>query len=228
MRWYIVDEFEKYVSDASFRDDSISVAMIGGYVNDPEVVVLKKKFRDVRITFYGIDGPTPFEYLDVNTFNTETLARKYDLVLCSQVAEHIWNINNFFILLESFTKKGGYLWLSCPASNIAHGSPDYFSAGYTPEFFANNLKSEKWDFLCISKVGTKRNYVATHMLSSWLSKEELMRPVLRYKIEEGTKLGNLKKMMREMPGRLFLTLLKNVVSSDPRWATDTYIFAQKR
>jgi len=228
MRWYLVNEFEKYISHVTFKDDPISVAMIGGYINDPEVAILLRKFRNAKITFYGIDGPTPFEYLDVNTFTAENLIRKYDLVLCSQVAEHIWNVNNFFILLESITKKGGYLWLSCPTSNIPHGSPDYFSAGYTPEFFANNLTAAKWDFLCLKTVGSKRNYFATHMLSSWLSKEELMRPVLKYRIKSGSYLGILRKLLMEMPGRFFLTFLKNDINSELRWATETYIFARKR
>jgi SAM-dependent methyltransferase len=227
MRWYLVNEFENYVSQIYFNDNSLSVAMIGGYINDPEVEVLSRNFRGVKITFCGIDGATPFEYLDINN-ELETLTSKYDLVLCSQVAEHVWNTSNLFNLLESITKSGGYLWLSCPTSNIPHGSPDYFSAEYTPEFFANNLTAAKWDFLCLKTVGSKRNYFATHMLSSWLSKEELMRPVLKYRIKSGSYLGILRKLLMEMPGRFFLTFLKNDINSELRWATETYIFARKR
>lgn len=222
-----MNEFENYVSQVYFNDNSLSVAMIGGYISDPEVEVLSRNFSGVKITFYGIDGATPFEYLDIN-HELETLTSKYDLVLCSQVAEHIWNTSNLFKLLESITKSGGYLWLSCPTSNIPHGSPDYFSAGYTPEFFANNLTAAKWDFLCLKTVGSKRNYFATHMLSSWLSKEELMRPVLKYRIQSGSYLGILRKLLMEMPGRCFLTFLKNDINSELRWATETYIFARKR
>lgn len=228
MRWYVNQEFERYLSDVLDRNSAIKVAMVGGYSTDPELLQLTKILTNYTVTYYGIESDSPFEYVDINLVNAETINDKYDVVLCSQVIEHIWNINSFFQFLEKLTKENGLLWISCPYSNITHGSPDFFSAGYTPEFLANNLGRSKWEFLCLERVGTKRNYYATHLLGTWLSRAELNRPVLNYQIKPGTLLGITRKFFNDLPGRFLLSLVRNQITNNPRWSTDSYLLAKKK
>jgi SAM-dependent methyltransferase len=227
MRWHLVREFEKYIKGTLEGKETINVAMVGGYSTDPELAVLRKYSKNLNVTYYGIDSDSPFEYVDINSWNDEKVYEQYDLVLCSQVIEHIWNIQNLFLFLEKLTRKAGYLWISSPYSNITHGSPDFFSSGYTPEFLSNNLGSVHWEFICIKRVGSRRNYYATHILGAWLSKAELTRPVLSYEIKPGTTLGVMRKFLSEFPGRLLLTLVENRITDNPRWSTESYVFAKK-
>lgn len=228
MRWYLVHEFERFLTGKVNEKESIKVAMVGGYSTDPELVALSRISQNFTVAYYGIDSDSAFEYVDINKMSTEKNYEQYDLVLCSQVIEHIWNISNLFIFLEKLTKKGGYLWFSCPYSNIAHGSPDFFSTGYTPEFLSNNLNSNNWDFQCVERIGSKRNYIATHVLGTWLSKSELDRPVLKYEFKPGTILGNLRKFLLELPGRLIISIISNEISNNPRWSTESFLFAKKK
>lgn len=228
MRWYLVQEFESYLRNISLELQGTKIAMVGGYSTDPELAILQSILKEHTVTYYGIDSDYSFEYIDINIATPEKLTEQYDLVLCSQVIEHVWNVNNFFLLLDKLTRKNGFLWISAPYSNITHGSPDFFSSGYTPEFLSNNLGSNKWDFRCVGRIGTKRNYLATHVLGSWLSKEELEKPVINYEIKPGTALGNLRKYISEFPGRLFLSCINNEISNNPRWSTESYVLARKK
>jgi SAM-dependent methyltransferase len=228
MRWYLVQEFKKHLPSLLFEDYPIKIAMVGGYSTDPELVALREFHKNSSVTYFGIDSDQPYEYVDLNNLDNHKGFDEHDIVLCSQVIEHIWNVKNFFNFLEKITKKDGYLWISCPYSNITHGSPEFFSTGYTPEFLSNNLSSNSWEFLCIERVGSKRNYYATHVFGTWLSKAELGRPVLNYEIKPGTTLGNIRKFASDLPGRLVLSLVNNKIGNNQRWCTESYVFAKKK
>ena len=227
MRWYLVQEFEKYLSRSLIKDKPIKVAMVGGYSTDPELAALSKISTNLDVTYFGIDSDRPFEYFDINETDLGEFKDEYDFVLCSHVIEHVWNLRNLFLSLEKLTKKGGFLWISCPYSNIPHGSPDFFSTGYTPEFLAKNLNSTTWEFECIESIGSKRNYYATHILGSWLSHDELFRPVTNYEMKPGTVVGNTRKYLLELPGRILLSMVNNRIGNDSRWSTESYVFAKK-
>ena len=147
MRFLVTKEFTAWFSNLAPKPHSIAV--VGGTSRDPEVLEIKRISPTATLDFFGIENPhsdTNFTYLDLND-PIQNLKNKYDLVLCSQVLEHVWNIENTFNVLVSLVSKNGFIWFNCPASNMAHGSPAYYSAGYTAEFVAKNLESRGFAIL---------------------------------------------------------------------------------
>lgn len=71
--------------------------------------------------------------------------------------------------LARSVKSGGYVWLAAPASNRAHGSPGYFSAGLTPEYLSLNLEKYGFEVIAQGSLGSRRLYRAIHTMPTWLS-----------------------------------------------------------
>ena len=118
MRWLVVDKFEEVVKNSPFS----TVAIVGGTSKDAEVEILIKNFPNIEITYFGIDNPhndRNFEFFDLNT--QQDIDRSFSLVLCSQVIEHIHNLEIAFRNITNLSfKKEGYVWINCPASNMPH------------------------------------------------------------------------------------------------------------
>jgi SAM-dependent methyltransferase len=227
MRWLVANVFKENFQSISRSEIIKTIAVVGGYESDIEIQTIIELNPYTNIRYFGIDNDSRIEFLDLNSVDSESLDHDFDLFLCSQVIEHIWNFNNFFKVINRLTKKGGYVWISCPFSNIAHGSPEYYAAGYTPEMLINNLGAEKWETIIATQFGSKRDYVSTHLYAKWLSRKELFHPILGYQFKPGSLKGVLWKLAREMPGNLHLSLLSNSINSNTRWATETVLFIRK-
>jgi hypothetical protein len=136
-----------------------SVAVVGGNQMDPEAKILIEMGIN-SIDYYGID-PSMIQ-LDLNL--PYKPSKNYDLVISSQVLEHIYDVKQGLQTLANLTSIGGFLWIGCPASNRSHGSPHYFSAGYQPELITNLLKLSSFNSLSSGVLGSKRLYFMTHAL----------------------------------------------------------------
>jgi SAM-dependent methyltransferase len=203
--------------------DIISVAVVGGTSLDPEVAQLKAERRDVIFSYYGIENPQldeNFEILDLNQKFMST--KKYDLVLCSQVLEHVWNLNCAFDTLVSLVSNKGLLWINCPASNMPHGSPAYYSAGFSPEFLERNLITRGHQIILTGAIGSKRYYFMTHILRYWATEGEHLRPISKYNFQPGTKLGVARKFLVDLPGRLTSVFFSSKITDTVDFATESY------
>jgi hypothetical protein len=208
----------------------VRVAVVGGSSLDPEVVAIKKVFPDVVFFFFGVDNSeniSDYNFFDLNQIN-EVNGESYELVLCSQVLEHIWDLSCGFDQLISLVSNHGYLWINCPASNRAHGSPEYFSAGYSPEYLVKNLEIRGQRVLKSGTVGSKRQYFMTHILRSWPTDREHAHPVFGYKFQPGTPQGIAWKLVRELPGRLLATLFSKSITCTIDYATESYVISTPR
>ena len=154
----------------------LRVGVVGGTKTEPEIRELSKFANNIEIQTIGIEDSN--HYLDLNLTKGITVAERFDLVLCSQVFEHVWNQRNAFDALFDVVAPGGILWVNAPASNRAHGSPDYFSAGFTNSYFEKNLNLVGFEVIDSGSIGTKRNYIATHLLPYWLSVNSHRFPLL--------------------------------------------------
>ena len=140
-----------------------SVAIVGGSLLDHEVFEIRNSFPNATLTVYGIDSGQ--NLMDLNLPAKER--EKYDLVLCTNVLEHVWHHENFARNLISLLTDHGILWCAFPFSDMYHGSPYFYSAGfnttYAKELFArNSAVTEK------SKViSSRRLYLFTHLLQDW-------------------------------------------------------------
>ena len=72
-------------------------------------------------------------YLDLNKINKFQRDFNFDLLICGQVIEHIWNIENFVKNIFGLMNNSTYSFIHCPKSNIHHGHT-YYSSGYSKEF----------------------------------------------------------------------------------------------
>ena len=93
------------------------------------------------ITTFGIEDSDDI-FFDLNEENNIE-SGDYDLILCGQVIEHIWNIDNFVKNIYKVMNSRTHAFIHCPKSNIHHGHT-YYSAGYSKEFmlkiFSDHIK----------------------------------------------------------------------------------------
>jgi SAM-dependent methyltransferase len=168
-RMLVLTEFLTKIKNCFLSKSNLKVALVGGYRTEPEIRALEYLGYSLDLHIFGIEQD--MIKLDLNTMSKNTSAThgSFDLVLCSQVWEHIWNYEVAFLNLISLMSNGSYLWIAAPASNRRHGSPLYFSSGFTSEYFANNLTRIGLVVDSHEQLGTRRNYLATHILPTWLS-----------------------------------------------------------
>jgi hypothetical protein len=222
-RAIVLTEFITQVSSVFKVGTTIRVAVVGGYPLEPELLALRHLGYSTEVTIFGIESD--MKYLDLNTISEKNIENRFDLILCSQVWEHIWNHGNAFHNLLSLMNSGAYLWLACPASNRAHGSPDFFSAGFTSGYFVNNLKQLGLEVISRGQLGSARNYRATHFMPEWLSVKSHQWPI------SNTFIGsNLTKRalytFRYFFRNLELHLFSGKVTSDDKYATESWIFSR--
>lgn len=229
MREIIIKKFNDNVLN---HINSISkIAVVGGSPEEPELLVFNGRLVEVKVI--GIeetsDIVTDLNFPISSKDNTEL--NSFDLVLCSQVFEHLFDIKQALVNLYSLIRPGGFLWLGFPASNRAHGSPDYYSAGYQPEVITNLIRSLNLELLVLDsgRVGSKRYYFMNHALSVWPTAQELDRPVLNYNFSRlpGPKYLDILRFVRDLPSRIFASTIQNFVSEDIRWACESYLFLQR-
>ena len=226
MRWQVVNVFNETLNTLGKKIEKIGV--LGGSSADPEVAVIKRTYPEASITYLGIDNygaEENWENLDLNYRQEKHI--QYDLVVCSQVLEHLWNLSSAFESISKLTKINGFIWINCPTSNIEHGSPSYYSAGYSPDYLKMNF--EKFHFLTLISdcIGSERYYKATHLLRHWSTEAEHKRPVTGYRISNGVTLGKIKELILRIPGRLLMLTWSKSISQNLQYATETYYFGQK-
>jgi hypothetical protein len=202
-----------------------TVAVVGGSKHDPEIIELQK-MKNFKVTTYGIDDDADY-YLDLN-INTESKI-KYDLILCSQVLEHLYDVKNSLMNLTNLMNKDSLLWIGCPASNKSHGSPYYFSAGYQPELIVRLAENNFLQPVVYGKLGTKRNYFMTHSLRIWPTIDELKHPIIKYdfsRLPSKSKL-NIFRFFRDLPGRFYALFIENKFMDRVEYATETFVLLRK-
>jgi SAM-dependent methyltransferase len=215
LRWEVTREFARNIE--KFLPTIREVALVGGGPNEPELEIIKP--ADSRtVTYFGIEQSSgvAFNYLDLNT--DSDFFKAFDLVICSQVLEHVWNHQAVFDNLARLVKPGGLLWISCPASNFAHGSPGYYSAGFAPEYIEKNLELRNFELITSNTLGSKRYYFLTHALQIWGTRNLHTFPLF---------FGLSRFYPREFLGRLFSLTLSPKIRYDLKFATETYVLLRK-
>jgi hypothetical protein len=207
--------------EANLEIDRINV--VGGSLNDPEAVYLKSKFPNAEITTYGIEN-SDF-YLDLNLINSIERTPG-DIVLVSQVLEHIWCHDQFFANVIKLTKVDGYIWIGCPASNKVHGSPEYFSSGFTSAYLQKNLQNIDTEIIDSGFFGTKRLYLATHWIPGWLSVPAHKFPLL-YAFNDFRFIKRVILSLRYLGQLMVLSLTNPRPASNERWATEAWVLARR-
>ncbi len=212
MRWKILEIYSECLKTINGPIGSLGV--VGGHAREPELPLTEYK----SITFYGIesDESTNTKYLDLNL--PQPNSSQHDLVLCSQVLEHVYDVKQAIENLGYLVSQGGYIWIACPTSNYPHGSPEFFSAGYTPELVARLLAAQGFQILHAEKYGSARMHFFTHTLQYWPTRAVYDCP-LRFRIS--------RYVFRDFFWRTLATFKSPKFNSNLHHATETVVFAQK-
>ena len=214
--------FAQAYSKLAFEDASPKIGIIGGSLDDLEAQYLLSANPKAEFRVLGIENSD--DYLDLNQPSNSCM--DFDLVLVSQVLEHVWSHENFFDVLVSNVRPGGLIWVGCPASNKVHGSPEYFSAGFVSDYLAKNFSKRDIKTLSGGGFGTKRLYVATHLIPGWLTPRGHTFPLF-FAFEERRALSRLILWIRYSPNLIFLGFLNAKESPNSRWQTESWWLGQK-
>lgn len=214
--------FAKAYSKFAFENAPQKIGIIGGSLGDLEAQYLLSTNPIADFRVLGIENSD--DYLDLNQPGDSCL--DFDLILVSQVLEHIWNHENFFDALVSNVRPGGLIWVGCPASNKVHGSPEYFSAGFVSDYLTKNFSRRNLRTLSCGGFGTKRLYIATHLIPGWLTPRGHSFPFL-FAFEERRVFSRLILWIRYLPNLIYLAFLNANESPNSRWQTESWWLGQK-
>jgi hypothetical protein len=218
----VTSEFSKAINKHLPPNLSIKVGVIGGSLDDYEVSEIRRYSPKAEFKVLGIEGSDVF--MDLNKpFDGEF---QFDLVLVSQVLEHVWNHESFFSNVISCVKKDGFIWVGCPASNKTHASPDFFSAGFTNQFLQHNFEARNVRSVLSGAFGSKRLYVATHLIPGWLTPRGHSFPLF-FGFEEKAFLSRILLWIRYFPYLVYLSFVNSEDSSSDRWLTESWWLGRK-
>lgn len=205
------------------------VAVVGGSLEDPEVSIIKKDFPNVKFEVFGIDNNQHFMDLNKPIITRE----KYDLVLCTNVIEHIYHHENFAKNLLSLINSKGFIWCAFPFSDMFHGSPRYYSAGFSPEYVAEVFSRNGG--LCQDSrvIASKRLYLFTHYLRDWPSEFRYNHPIIGQILWGFGKRGNPRPPARNLSFHrllicLFLCVTQKDFSTDENYGCGAWVKIGKR
>jgi hypothetical protein len=206
------------------KDKTIAVAVVGGSHDKIEVKSLISMGFSLEVTTFGIQDSDIF--VDLNKTSTVVSHEKYDLVLCSQVLEHTWNLGATFKFLESLSLPNSLVWLACPTSNKKHGSPNYYSAGFQSSFLVEWMSLMGFEILSSGDFGSQRLYNMTHYYQKWPSEKELNNPIgsINFSLRN---FSNFKKTLKQLFGALLISRWSNEFEFGGPYSTESYCLAKK-
>jgi len=206
-----------------FTTSELNVAIVGGSYGEPEIELLRELGFRIQFKTFGIELADI--QMDLNYFTPDLREEKFDLILCSQVLEHVWNHGAAFSNLKHLLKDSGIIWITCPYSNRFHGSPDFYVSGFTPQYLGNQLEMIGLETLKYGSIGSCRNYLATYLLPVWLTDKGHKSPIL-FAFEERNILLRFAFSIRYLPRTIFLSFQSPRVTSFPETSTDTWLLAR--
>lgn len=206
------------------KSDRLKIAVVGGSTDEPELLAIKQAGFEFEVTSFGIELSDYILDLNVGFLDSIDKFKEFDLVLCSQVLEHVWNHHIVFQTLVNLAKPGGFIWLACPAANRPHGSPDFFSAGFTDSYLALNLANYSCEILECGMFGSKRTYYSNLIFDKWLTISEHNFPLKSIFLPKVyfAKSFNIRRFLRAIQ----ISLISPITEKDTRFATESWCLAK--
>lgn len=208
---------------------TLRIAVVGAGPHEPELIALSE-IGPLDIEYFGIEDvqASPMHPFDLNIENDLVVREKFDLVLCSQVLEHVFDVSQGYSNLASLTKPGGLIWIGVPMSNFVHGSPDYYSAGYAPEFMSKLADKNGHEIITTGFLGSRRAYLSRHMAGIWFTDRQIQHPILSYFGCEGNFSKKILHNIKLFPARIFLAMTSNVERGNRLHGTESWALVRTR
>ena len=204
-RDWLVKRLTENIEKLPNARDIYRILVVGGGPGEPELRLFEQS--SAEIFFAGIDSDGSdknFSYLDLNL--EEEIHGIFDLVICNQVLEHLYNPNRAFANLERLVVPGGLLWITCPANNYRHGSPEFYSAGYSWEFLVRNLENTGFENIDSGELSSKRIYLYRHLLKIWPTEVQIQFPLFAYFGAQGNIFRKLFYNLKTIAYRVIIVL----------------------
>ncbi len=237
-RILLLNKFEELISNHKLPKE-IKIGIVGGSKNEPEVLLLEKLGYEMSLTTFGIEAEDDI-FLDLNESNNQIEEYNFDIILCGQVLEHIWNVNNFVLNILLISNKETLVYVHCPKSNIHHGHT-YFSSGYSKEFLVKIFDKENIIIHEFGELGTARLYTSIHLLKDWITTREAIKGKVTFRTWNSFlwNLNNTKPLgsnkikyfkflfsYRKLLINFILKILSNNENEDKLVKSETYILFQ--
>tara|TARA_A100001011_G_C14322541_1_gene851627 strand:+ start:14110 stop:14826 length:717 start_codon:yes stop_codon:yes gene_type:complete len=219
-KYLLYIEFEKFFKSTNLTKE-VNVGVLGGSHDQPELDILKNLGYVLNTKTLGIENNN--EYFDLNIHNKNEI-KNFDIIICTQVLEHIWNHDAFFSNISDLAKKGCILYLDCPKSNKAHMEPHYYSSGFTSKYLSKNLKNKGFEILVENEVGSEVLYKSIHITQSWYSKNDIES---RYRFNKNNYFFKIKHLIKLSNLGQYLVLKRNLDRETSNFKTMSFVIAKK-
>jgi len=141
------------------------VGVISGDANELEPRLLHYD----RIDYLNFRDDSRYD-LDLSWKNQAP--KHFDITICNQVLEHVFNPHQAFQNLIHHTRPGGLIWISIPTINCIHGEPHFYSSGYHPRFLERLARSNNLEIVGVSHWGSVR-FLLHQVTGKWLNFNQL-------------------------------------------------------
>jgi len=153
--------FKKYCSHLNYKSQDL-----GEYVSDEKKVIGGEQIKSSK-------KEPSYEYgqLDYkgNIWNVDEESNFFDVILCTEVFEHIpypiETVKEFSRLL----KKGGKLILTAPSNCLRHFDPYYYYSGFSDRWFEKILPENNFKILTLKPVGDYYSWLGVEMARTAMS-----------------------------------------------------------
>lgn len=169
-----LEYFLESINNSDLKNKTeLDVAVLGGGKNEFECQALINMGFNLRINSFNVSGDCDF-LIDLNLDSQKLPEAKYDLIVCSQVLEHLWNVQNAILVMKQLAKFQGYIYLNVPFSNKVHRDlvSDFCTPGYSSTYLSSNFNKLGLSVLRSIDFGNRRLYNCIHYLQYWPLEQE--------------------------------------------------------
>ncbi len=226
-RAMVLKYFEEIFQELSTDYQEFRCAVVGGGHDEVELRIVLTYFPKAEVTTFDIRESADVT-IDLNNYNVvpKEWKNRFDLVICCQTLEHVWNIDLAITNLTTLVRMGGKIWVNVPASNLKHGGDEYFSAGYQASLLSNLFALKGVQEISKGEIGSERLYLMIHKQRSWPKIETHTNPFLRgfRSRKDLYQLNFLKSLYRNIEAILWSGEV--IVGSD--FSTETWFYGEKQ
>jgi len=226
-REWLVNRLDENLSANERRSRIQKILVLGGGIDEPELMLFEKS--GVEIHYAGIAQDSldeKFHFIDLDNFKETNMT--FDLVICNQVLEHLYNLENAFKYFDSLVRKNGMIWITCPANNFRHGSPFYYSAGYSREFLEMKLSHRGFVSIDVGELSSRRIYLFRHLLGLWPTTKQVRFPLIAYFGFNGTALQKIAFNIKTIGSRIVIGFSSKRWEVNGNFPLETYGFFEKK
>lgn len=112
-------------------------------------------------TFYDYSGIDVVSDIQQLPFKNQS----FDVVLCTEVLEHIPSPHTALLEFSRILKPGGLLIITAPFVSFTHYAPHHYSTGFSKYYYEHHLPSMKFEISAMESNGNYFSFLAQELLN---------------------------------------------------------------